>query len=67
MKSSIKREVHNVSLDRATVIGNVREKCGEDRTCSSEDMIADGQSQTDRHAHHNTTSLCVHNFPFVFL
>jgi len=36
------------------------QKIGEDRTCSSEDMIADRQThthtdrQTDMHAHHNT-------------
>ena len=37
--------------DRAT--GNLRKKTGEDRTCSSEDMIADRQTdrQTDRHTH----------------
>jgi len=27
--------------DRATAIGNMHKKFGEDRTCSSEDMIAD--------------------------
>ena len=34
----------------------MREKCGKDRTCNSEDMIADRQTHrhTDRHAHHNT-------------
>ena len=37
--------------DRATAIGN-RHNFSEDRTCSSEDMIMD--RQTDRHAHHNT-------------
>ena len=33
------------------------EKFGEDRTCSSEDMIVDRQThtQTDRHAHHNAS------------
>ena len=30
-------------------------KCGEDRTCSFEDMIADKLTQTDRHAHRNTS------------
>jgi len=40
--------------DRATAIGNMHEKFGEDRTCSSEDMIAGRKKQTDRHAHHNT-------------
>jgi len=32
------------------------QKIGEDRTCSSGDMIADRQThtQTERHAHHNT-------------
>jgi len=64
--TSIKLEVDNVSLrrqrrtDRATAIGNTHKKTGEDRTCSSEDMIVDGQThtqrQTDRHAHHNTRS-----------
>jgi len=40
--------------DRATAIGNVPKKIGEDRTCSSEDMIADRQTHTDKHAHRNT-------------
>ena len=42
--------------DRATAIGNMREKCGKERTCSSEVMIADRQTHrhTDRHAHHST-------------
>ena len=37
-------------------IGNMSKKSGEDRTCSSEDTIADRQThrQTDRHGHHNT-------------
>jgi len=38
-------------------MGNTRKQFREDRTCSSEDMIADRQTrntQTDRHAHHNT-------------
>ena len=39
--------------DRATAIGNMQ-KIGEDRTHSSEDMIADIQTHTDRHAYHNT-------------
>jgi len=34
----------------------MHKKFGEDRTCSSEDMIAGRQTRahTDRHAHHNT-------------
>ena len=53
MTSSIKPEVHNVFLRtppeeaRATAIGNVHEKFGEDRICSSEDMIADRQTHRD--------------------
>ena len=35
-------------------MGNTRKEFGEDRTCSSEDMIANRQTHTDRHAHHNT-------------
>jgi len=41
-------------------IGNKHKKFGEDRTCSSGDMIVDKQThthtpqQTDRHAHRNT-------------
>jgi len=35
-------------------IGNMHQKFGEDLTCSSEDIIADRQTHTDRHAHHNT-------------
>ena len=27
---------------------------GEDRTCSTEDMIVDRQTHTDRHSHYNT-------------
>jgi len=40
--------------DRAA--GNMHKKFGEDRTCSSKDMIVDRQThtQTDRHVHHNT-------------
>jgi len=34
--------------------GNMHKKFGEDRTCTSEDMIADRQTHTDRHTHHNT-------------
>jgi len=39
------------------VIGNMRINFGEDRTCSSEDIIADRQihTETDIHAHHNTS------------
>jgi len=37
-------------------IGNMHKKFGEDRTCSSEDMIADRQTHTHTHtpthAHH---------------
>ena len=42
--------------DRATAIGNMHKKFREDRTCSSEDMIADREThiQTDRQTHHNT-------------
>jgi len=32
--------------DRATAIGNMHTKFGEDRRCSSEDMIADRQAHT---------------------
>jgi len=37
-------------------IGNVHRNFGEDRTCSSEDTIADRQTQkhTHRHAQYNT-------------
>jgi len=40
--------------DRATAIDNMHTKFGEDRTCSSRDMLADRQTHTDRHGHHNT-------------
>jgi len=50
MSPSIKPTVHNIATppqeDRATNIGNMREKFGDDRTCSSRDMLAD--RQTDR-------------------
>jgi len=50
--------------DRATAIGNMLRKIGEDRTGSYEDVIADRQThthtyntdthtETERHAHHN--------------
>jgi len=44
MTSSVKPEVHNISLRR-----QMHKKVGEDRTCSFEDMIADRQThrQTD--------------------
>jgi len=34
--------------DRATAIGNMHKKFVEDRTCGSEDMIADRHTQSDR-------------------
>jgi len=34
--------------------GNTHTKFSEDRTCSSEDMIADKHTHTDRQTHHNT-------------
>ena len=38
--------------DRAcTAIGNMHENFGEDRTCSSEDMIADRQTHADTHTY----------------
>jgi len=39
--------------DRATATYNTQ-KIGQDQTRSSEDMIADKRTQTDRHAHHDT-------------
>jgi len=41
---------------RATATDNMRKKFGADRTCTSEDIIADRHThrQTDRHAHRNT-------------
>jgi len=54
--SSIKQEVHNVSLRRQKKtqprLQATCKKIGEDRTCSSKDMIA--ERQTDRHGHQNT-------------
>ena len=52
--------------NRATAIASRHKKFGEIRTCSSEDMIADRQTkterhtyrQTDRHAHHDTPLPC---------
>ena len=35
-------------------MGNMRKKFVEDRTCSSEDMIADKLTHTHRHAHYST-------------
>ena len=50
MTSSIKPEVHNITTppqeDRAPAIGNTHKKFGEDRTCSSEDIIADRQTRS---------------------
>ena len=46
--------------DRATTaIGNRHRKIGKDRACSSRDILADRQTdtQTDTHAHHNTSPL----------
>jgi len=40
--------------DRATAIGNMHKNFGEDRTCSSEDMISD--RQTRRHTYRETRS-----------
>ena len=40
---------HPTEEDRATAIGNMHTKFGEDRTCSSEDMIANRKhTHTDR-------------------
>jgi len=54
--SSIKQEVHNVSLRRQKKteprLQATCKKFGEDRACSSKDMIA--ERQTDRHGHQNT-------------
>jgi len=74
MTSSIKPEVHNVSLrrqrreDRATVTDNTHKNFGEDRTCSSEDMIVDRQTgrQTDRHTHTHTHTHAHHNTPLSY-
>jgi len=43
--------------DRATAIANTHEKIGEDRTCSSRDVLAGRRThrQTHRHGHHNTS------------
>jgi len=40
--------------DRVTAIGNMHEIFGEDRTCTSEDMIADRQTHTDTHRQTDT-------------
>jgi len=37
-------------VDRATAIGNVHKKIGEDRTCGSEDVIADRQTHRQTEA-----------------
>jgi len=65
MTSSINPEVHKISLCRQRSEPRPWVTCtkiGEDRTSSSEDMIADRQThshtQTDRHAHHNTPLPC---------
>jgi len=42
--------------DPATDIRKARKKFGEDRTCSSGDILAD--QQTERHGHHNTPLIC---------
>ena len=36
--------------DRATATGNMQEKFGKDRSCGFGDILADTQTQTDRHA-----------------
>ena len=63
MTSSIKSEVHNVSLCRQRrteptqqVTRTLHKKIWKDRTCSSGDMIVDRQTHRHggRHAHHNT-------------
>jgi len=43
--------------DQATAIGNMHKKFGEDRVCSSGDILADRQAHTHRHIHHNTSQL----------
>jgi len=40
--------------DRATAIGNMHRKLGEDRTWSSKDMIADKQTHTHTHTRTHT-------------
>jgi len=43
---------HNISPeeDRATAIGSMYKKIREDRTCSSEDMIADRQTRSSQYS-----------------
>jgi len=62
MTSSIKPEVHHVSIrrqtdkDRARAMCNMHKKFDEDRTCSSEDDRGQTNTHTDTHrqAHYNT-------------
>jgi len=58
MTSSIKPEMHNVSLRhqrrQSHCYRQHAQNFGEDRTCTSEDMIADTRTHTHRHAHYNT-------------
>ena len=50
--SSIKPEVHNSATppeeDRATATGDLHKEFREDRSSGSRDMLADGQTETDR-------------------
>jgi len=59
MMSSTKLEVHEVSQQRqeyrAMAIGNMHEKFGKDLACCYRDNPADGQRETYRHTHHNTS------------
>ena len=47
MTSSIKPKVNNISVRRQRRTEQLHEKFDEDRTCSSEDVIADRQTHTD--------------------
>ena len=41
-------------------IGNMHRKFGEERTCSSEDMIAQSGTHTQTHTHRQTDTLIAH-------
>ena len=60
MTSPMKPEVHNLSLRRRKrteprpYVGSMDKTFGEDRTCSSENMIAGRQTHTHRHTYRQT-------------
>ena len=49
--------INMLEEDRGTDINNIHKKFGKNHACGSGDILADRQTDTDRHTHHNTSQL----------